>query len=69
MSYRWLYIVFMIGGVSYLRYIGYKRSKRVEQKLDLILTTLGVDPEEGVAGDAKALPANNVVSVEKENAH
>ncbi len=68
MSYRWLYIVVMIGGVSYLRYIGYKRSKRVEQKLDLILTTLGVDPERSEAGDAKALPLNDI-SVEKENAH
>lgn len=67
MSYRWAYIIIVIVIVSYLRYIAYKRSQRVEQKLDLILETLGVSLDEGVTkGSAKLVVSSREEPVDNE---
>ncbi len=66
MSLRWLYIILVVVTMSWLRYISYKRSRRVEEKLDLILNTLGVDQdgkktvETTVAPPEKLNPQNDI---------
>ena len=40
MSLKWMYIVVVMVLFSYLRYVGYKRSARLEKKLDRLLEIL-----------------------------
>lgn len=43
MSVKWLYITVVVVMASWLRYKGYKRSVRLEKKLDAVLKSLGVE--------------------------
>ncbi len=63
MSSRVIYVVLLIIVISVLRYIGYRRSKRVEEKLDLILNALGVDPESGTKNKGKLLSGDDVKQI------
>lgn len=55
MSIKWLYITIVVIMASWLRYKGYKRSVRLEKKLDMALDALGVDVEKELPEKSKKL--------------